>query len=120
MLNWIKKTALKITLFNINSKLVNWSCGEQLKGVGKVLDLKIDFKTKTLKCNLKLNGESEIISLSAEGFELINTEDRCFINIESVQVSREWLQTIINQFVVGKEIEISEDVYKTLTGMFGK
>lgn len=105
-------------MFDINAKLINWSCGEQLKGVGKLLDLKIDFKTKTLKCSLKLNGESEVIALSADGFELVDSDGRYYINIESAQVSREWLQTLVNQFVVGKEIEISEVVYKTLTGMF--
>jgi len=114
------KAALKITWFDTNSRLVNWACGEELKGVGKVLDLKIDFKAKTLKCNLKLNGEIEAIGVSADGFELISTGDRYYINIESAQVTREWLQTLVNQFVVGKQIEIPAEVHKTLTGMFGK
>ena len=124
MFNKIKsvltKAALKITWFDINSRLVNWSCGEELKGVGKVLDLKIDFKAKTLQCNLKLNGENETIGVSADGFELVNSGEHYYINVESAQVSREWLQTLVNQFVVGKQIEISADVYKTITGMFGK
>ena len=53
-------------------------------------------------------------------FELVNSGERYYINVETAQVSREWLQTLVNQFVVGKQIEISADVYKTLTGMFGK
>jgi len=124
MLNKIKsvftKAALKITWFDTNSRLVNWACGEELKGVGKLLDLKIDFKANTLRCNLKLNGEKEAIGISADGFELVSTGGKYFINVESAQVSREWLQTLVNQFVVGKQIEIKESVYNTLTGMFGK
>lgn len=124
MFNKIKsvftKAILKITWVDQNSKMVNWACKEGLKGVGKVLDLKIDFTAKNLQCNLKLNGENEAIGLSADGIELVNDGGKCYINVESVQISREWLQTLVNQFVVGKQIEISADVYKTLIGMFGK
>jgi len=117
MINFLKKTALKITLFDINSKIVNFSIN-QLKGVGKVFDLKIDFKQKTFKCNLKLNGEAEEISVSADGFSLLEKNGKYYINVRECYISREWMQTLVEQFICGKEIEISEMVYKSLTGLF--
>jgi hypothetical protein len=120
MWSWVLKGILKITWLDLNSKAINWHFSKQFKGAGKVIDLKIDFKEKKAKCELKLNGENELVKLSLDGFELITTGDEYFINITSAKISREWLQTLVNQFAVGKPIKINESIYKTLTGMFGK
>ncbi len=120
MWNWAVKGLLKITCFDLNSKVINWCLGDKIKGVGKVLDLKIDFKEKKAQCDLKLNGENELVKLSLDGFELVNSDNDYYININSVQASREWLHTLANHFVAGKQIKINENIYKTLTGMFGK
>jgi hypothetical protein len=120
MWNWVNKAALKITLFDINSRIVNWQFKNCFRGVGKVIDLKINFKEKKLYCSLLLNGETESITLSATGFELVNDNNRFYVEISSVQVNREWLNTIANQFAIDRKIEIPKQVYNTLTGLFGK
>jgi hypothetical protein len=120
MWNWVKKAVLKITWFDFNSRFVNWLYGNDFEGVGKLIDLKIDFKEKKLNCSLKLNGEAENITVSATGFKLAKNGSKHYIKVSSAQINREWLETLANKFVVGKEIEISEEVYETITGMFGK
>jgi hypothetical protein len=120
MLNWLIKNTLKLTWLDINSKAVNWFLGNKLRGVGQVLDLKIDFKAKTAQCKIKLNGESEPIQISVDGLELTHPDNKYYINIKSATVSREWLQALANQFAVGKKIAISKDIYNTINEMFEK
>lgn len=120
MWNWLKKAVLKITLFDINSGIVNFLYGKDFKGVGKVIDLNINFKEKKLNCSLKLNGETENITIAANGFKLAKNGNKHYLKISSAHINREWLETLANKLVVGKEIEISEKVYETITGMFGK
>ena len=120
MFTSIKKLILKTPW--LNSKAINLCFCKDIHGVGKVSDLKIDFTERKVQCNLNLNGEFVPVKFFLNGFELIKSEpdNRYYIKIASAQVSKEWLHTLASRFAVGKQIEIDENIYKTLAGMFEK
>jgi len=117
MKNFIIKSFLKSEW--ISKPIINYFAKNKLPGVGKVIDLKVDFKNKELRCSVKLNGEVEPISLSATGMELTKEGAEYYVTVQSATASREWIQAIIN-LKVGEKIRIDEKIYKTLTGLFGK
>ena len=85
------------------------------KGIGKVIELKVDSgNTKTIYLKVKLEGESEPIELRAKGYSIFKKDDKHYIKIESFEVSRKWMDIILNSYVKDEAFEIDGKLAKVL------
>ena len=85
------------------------------KGIGKVVELKVDSgNAKTIYLKVKLEGESEPIELKAKGYSIFKKDDKHYIKIESFEVSRKWMDIILNSYVKDEAFEIDGKLAKVL------
>lgn len=81
---------------------------DYLKGIGKVLDLKIDPKTKSAYISIELKGEASPISLEITSYQILEKNGKKFLKIGGFKASREWLDVALNGFVKDKEFELDD------------
>ena len=62
----------------------------------------------------KLEGESEPIELKAKGYSIFKKDDKHYIKIESFEVSRKWMDIILNSYVKDEAFEIDGKLAKVL------
>jgi hypothetical protein len=79
---------------------------KQLEPYGRVVDLRIDSGRKQVELDLLLKGELEIISLFIDAYELRQEADTTYFAIKRVRASREWIQLLTQQFLLGKRFLI--------------
>ena len=101
----IKKLKWFILLKTLNHKL---------KGIGRMLNLKIDPKTKSIDLSVLLIGEPEQLEISIKSYELIKKNDKNMIKLGDVETSKTWLNIIIDEFVKGNEVEIPPKIANLL------
>lgn len=77
-----------------------------LKPYGKMLNLSIDSKTKTLTCTILPKGEQEPIRIEIPRYDIEKRGEKTVLVIQEVKVSREWMDTLAAQFFAGKKIPL--------------
>lgn len=73
---------------------------------GKLHDLKIDAKQRTVRLECMLHGEPQPMVVIVEEYNLENREGRHFARVVRCTCSRAWAQNLAEDFVIGREIEI--------------
>ncbi|PAF45697.1 hypothetical protein [Helicobacter sp. 11S02629-2] len=104
----IKDSALeKITRMLIESKL---------KGViEKMLKLNLDSTAKTIDLEVKLKGESEPLKVRVTGYRIEKLDSqKSLLYYESIQTSREWIDTVIKLYFKDKPIPLPTKYAETL------
>lgn len=81
-------------------KLIN----NQIEEFGELTTLNIDSNLKHISASLKLKGESERIRITMKGYQVIQKGDNTFIKLGKINVSREWLESLINNFLIPKSV----------------
>jgi hypothetical protein len=102
MLNKIKIKTLK--------SLINF----KLKKAGRMLDLKIDPKTRSITMETLLLGETEPISIKVVGYEINQLENKNILKFEEINTSKTWLNILLNELIPDKELEISNKTLNIL------
>jgi len=64
-----------------------------------------DFKKKALSGSLELIGEDEAIEFKCK-YKLIQVEDEAYIRLSSINISKEWMQKLADDYVKGVDYEI--------------
>ena len=79
----------------------------KLKGLGRMLDFKIDPETKTIDVSVLLIGEPEKLDISVKSYEMIERDGKSFIKIGEIETSKTWLNIVLDEFAKGDEVELS-------------
>jgi hypothetical protein len=71
-----------------------------------MLNLSIDSKTKRIRLEVLLKGESEPVTLNIDEYELTTAAGTNFILIKKASASREWADALLQDFAIGKTIPL--------------
>jgi len=88
-----------------------------LNKYGKMLDLKLDIKNKSIDTNILLNGEDKAILVHIDKYEMIQKADKYFIILYGIHTSREWINLLAKDHIEGKEF-IVPSVYASKLKLF--
>jgi hypothetical protein len=77
-----------------------------LNTIGKMTELSIDTKNKRMWVRLDLNGEKEPIEVEILRYTLKTEGETAYITVKEANASREWITTVLRDFVVGQDIAI--------------
>jgi len=79
----------------------------RIERYGQLNDLRIRSKEKMLLVEVMLTGETEEILIVVDRYRILPAEGgKIAIVIEAITASREWLQLVLEDFVVGQAIPI--------------
>ena len=85
-------------------KLVN----QNITGIAKVTELKIDRKTGRLNASLQLEGDEETISVTMNGYELGQDEHQGCFKFSAAECTKPWLMNLMNKHMAGKWLTLPE------------
>ena len=90
-----------------------------LKKYGKMSRLEIDKESKTISANLNLKGENESVQIKLLNYRLIQEEGKNpLFESGTIEVSREWLntllQTLVKMSVISEQIEVKNQLHQTV------
>ncbi len=98
LLNRLKDQAVSATA----RQLIN----SHLKPYGSMLNFSVQTDTKTLNAEIQLKGEASPIRLTLTGYEIGGTAEKPTLRFAKTAASREWLDTVLREFVEGKAIDL--------------
>ena len=80
-----------------------------------MIEFRFDPKKKELYAKALLSGEAEPIEFHVQDYRLVEEEGISSIVIEQFLTNREWLTTLLNAFIIGKEFPIPKDKVGLIT-----
>ncbi len=85
-----------------------------LKPYGTLTRLKLDTAARTIEADVELNGETQPVNVQVREYELRESEGRATVVLKDIQTSRDWLTTLMKNFVVDREFKLPDSVKKFL------
>jgi hypothetical protein len=73
---------------------------------GEVRDLKIDTQAKTVDLVCALHGESELVKVRVDKYEIQKKGNQHFARILKCTCSRPWLQALVEDFAQNRPVEV--------------
>jgi hypothetical protein len=80
--------------------------GGRIERYGRLLDLRIHSRERRLSAVVLLAGEEEEIAIEVGKYRIVGERGSHGLVVERVSASREWLQLLLEDFLVGREIPI--------------
>lgn len=77
-----------------------------LEKYGTMLNFSVQPDTKIITAEILLKGETSPLKLTLGGYEIGGEPGKPTLRIASATASREWLETVLNEFLVGKPIDL--------------
>lgn len=78
----------------------------RIERYGRLLDLRIRSREKTIAAVLMLAGESDEVRIEVGRYRVTESGGSCALVIEQLTASREWLQLLLEDLVLGKPIPL--------------
>ena len=88
------------------SFVVERAVAHRLQPYGRMLNLSIDSKTKRIRLEVLLKGETQPVTLTIDEYELTTAAGADFILIKKASASREWIDALLQDFAIGKRIPL--------------
>ncbi len=98
MIHRLKDTAL--------SKSIHLTANSKWKRFGKILDLRLDTRSRSIEMELLPKGEKEPILLKVFHYEITDENGKHWLRAERIQCSREWIDLLGNEYLSEHPIEI--------------
>lgn len=95
--------ALKDNLASLAAKSL---LAGRMERYGQLTELRIRSKEKTLSLEVLLAGEAQEIRVDVGRYRIVGEDGKIALVIEVVTASREWLQLMLEDFVVGQPIPV--------------
>jgi len=73
---------------------------------GRIEDLNVDSRNRKLHVVAVLDGEVDAVTLDVDSYEIHSEGAKRFVEITSCRCSRRWVQTLLNDKVVGRRFEL--------------
>ncbi|MCK5736022.1 MAG: hypothetical protein KAH21_06060 [Spirochaetaceae bacterium] len=90
-----------------------------IKDYGRLFDLKIDRRNKSITASLQLNGENQLIDLFIKDYTVIKTETSTSLLIKDAESGRPWLNAILRNHIIGRPWLVPEDRAAILDDLLG-
>jgi hypothetical protein len=87
---------------------------QKIEKLGKVAELQIDSEHKTICVQLALKGETSLIAVNVDAYELIQENGQAYISFQSFRASREWIENLLREYVAGRRFPVSEAARRAL------
>ena len=88
------------------SFMVERAVAHRLQPYGRMLNLSIDSKTKRIRLEILLKGETEPVTVTIDEYELTTAGGADFILIKQASASREWIHALLQDFALGKSLPL--------------
>ena len=75
---------------------------------GRMLDLDIDSRNKTIRIEILPKGEASPIEIKVLEYEVFFDGKEASIAVKKVSASREWIEVLLNDVAVGRKFPIPE------------
>ena len=89
-----------------NSKLFKTVLNQLIKSYGTVLAFKIDSRDRSFLIELMMKGETLPIRIEISKYEFVKHANHTSVIIYDLAANREWMQTVLDMFVLNKEFEL--------------
>jgi hypothetical protein len=86
--------------------------GRELEEYGELKRIEINSREKRLELDILLKGETQTVHLRVDQYELIEREGKAALLVKAVTASRPWLQSLLQNYLVGASIPIPEQYAK--------
>jgi hypothetical protein len=96
-------TSLKDSLSSTAAKSL---LASRLDRYGKLTDLRIRSREKSISAELTLEGEEIPVGIEIERYRVTGTVGEYAVVVESVTASRPWLQNLLEDLLLGKPLPV--------------
>lgn len=76
---------------------------------GKMIELRIDNKNKTVIASVLLKGESSPIEVRIDKYEIIKNDSSASVLVKDASSDKAWLNAVLKNFVIGKSFDVPAD-----------
>lgn len=91
----------------------------RIERYGRLIELRIRSREKTIWVEILLAGEVEELKIEVERYRVTGVAGSHAVVIERIRASRQWVQLLLEDFVVGKPIPIPSVALVALGGSEG-
>lgn len=88
------------------SFVVERAVAHRLEPYGRMLNLAIDSKTKKIRLEILLKGESEPVAITINEYELTSAGGADFFVIKQASASREWINALLQDFAIDRKLPL--------------
>jgi len=88
------------------SGLAKSMIASKVERYGKLIDLRIQSAEKAISAEIQLEGEEEPIRIDIGKYRIVKSGDAFALVTESVTSTRKWVQNLLEDFLLEKEIQI--------------
>ena len=99
------------------SGVVKSLLGGRIERYGRLLDLRIHSRGRSLSAVVLLAGEREEIEVEVGKYRIVGERGAHALVVERASASREWIQLLLEDFVVGKRLPIPSLALLALGGV---
>jgi len=75
--------------------------------LGIIKKIKINSAEKKIECTILLKGEQQDIEILIDNYSLLKSEEGIVVVLNQISISRKWINTLANKYLVGKQILLS-------------
>jgi hypothetical protein len=79
---------------------------QKIEKFGTVANLQIDSVQRTICAHLALKGESSLIEVNVDGYEVVRENGQLFISSHSFRASRGWIENLLREYVAGRKFQL--------------
>lgn len=90
-----------------STAIKSWLARE-MADYGEVLDFDFSSRDRSVQMHVLLKGEREPLTVQVSDYEVARRADGDFIVVKSARASREWVNAVLRNFVIGKPHRIPE------------
>ena len=91
--------------------------GGRIERYGRLLDLRIHSRARSLSAVVLLAGEREEIAAEVGKYRIVGERGAHALVVDRVSASREWIQLLLEDFLVGKRLPIPSLALLALGGV---
>lgn len=103
--NLVKGAISQVKDTGASSAIQRWLARE-LADYGEVLEFKLNSAQRNAELHLLLKGERERLTVNVEDYEITSSGGEDFIVLKRAQASREWVNAVLRNLVIGKKHKI--------------
>jgi hypothetical protein len=98
----------------VTSNLLKSVINKKIIRYGRMLNLNLDSKNKSITLNVLLAGEESPLEIDIGRYDIVNQNDKYYLEINEVSTSRLWLNVLAEETLNGEKIEIPSKIAKLL------
>jgi hypothetical protein len=78
----------------------------QFGRMGRMINLQIDSKRKSIHLELELKGEAERIQIQIPSYEVVQEGETTYVELGEIRVSREWMNALAQKYLKNQRFEV--------------